>query len=274
MRSSRGADRTISTGSQSPTPGIRQPSSSTVEQSGRQAARCLPPRVSLLVSFLFFIAFLVNGPAVTAQAMDGTAGAPSEADAKTAEQSARLAGTNAEQDNENFLTKNLRQRIYLGAYSSYFDDNIRLMQVGYDCALQLIDLTPDFNLLDFALGLDALVAFDDRGGPDQGRPINARITPGIELNWSLRIYVLPLGSIGSRLFLEGAGMTLIAYARPYPDNGTYLNIGSHVGLGIDYPLSTGKGYTTLRLFHSSNGKPYEENPALNAIGIMTGIQLK
>jgi hypothetical protein len=106
------------------------------------------------------------------------------------------------------------------------------------------------------------------------RPINARITPGFELNWSLRLYIIPIPQINSRIFLEGLGISLIIYTREYPDNGTFVNIGSHVGLGIEYPINNFKAYTTLRLFHSSNGKPYENNPALNAVGIITGIQFK
>ncbi len=236
----------------------------TLQADGRGSARLhstapatrQPAKVFLLVNSLVFIAFLANGQPVFM------------------EQNGKPAEPGAAQNEENFFTRNFRQRIYLGAYSSYFDDNIRLMQVGYDCVLQLLSITPDFNLLDFGLGLDALVAFDNHGGPDQGRPISARITPGIELNWSVRIYVLPLSRIESRVFLEGSGITFIAYAREYPDNGTYLNLGTHVGLGIEYPLNTCKGYTSLRLFHSSNGKPYSENPALNAVGIMTGMQFK
>jgi hypothetical protein len=64
----------------------------------------------------------------------------------------------------------------------------------------------------------------------------------------------------------------VAYAREYPDNGTRANIGSRVGLGMEYPVNNHKAHTTLRLFHSSNGKSYENNPALNAVGILMGIQ--
>ena len=187
-----------------------------------------------------------------------------------------LAQENAEQ---NFFQRNLNHKVYLGFYSSYFDDNIRLLQAGYDCVLNLIHITPNFNLIDFGIGLNILMAFDQVNNSEKDnfgniRPINARITPGFELNWSLRLYIIPIPKINSRIFLEGLGISLVIYTREYPDNGTFVNIGSHVGLGIEYPINNFKAYTTLRLFHSSNGKPYDNNPALNAVGIITGIQFK
>lgn len=173
-----------------------------------------------------------------------------------------------------FLVGNFNNRIYLGEYASYFDDNIRLMQIGYDYILQLIQITPNYNLFDFGLGLNGLLAFDNRGGVKNDRLINARITPGFELNWSLRMYVLPIPKIKSRIYMEGLGMSLVAYSREYPDNGTKVNIGSHVGIGMEFPIDNYKIYTTLRLFHSSNGRGYSNNPALNAIGIIIGNQFK
>jgi hypothetical protein len=167
---------------------------------------------------------------------------------------------------------NLNQRVYLGSYSSYFSDNIRLMQVGYDLVLPFIMLSPSYNLLDFGIGADALMAFDDRGGVSGGRPVNARMTPGLELNWSLRIYVIPLRSIQSRIFLEGQGDNLVVYSRKYPDAGTNLNIGSNASIGLEFPVSGMKAFCLLRLFHTSNGRKYENNPALNAVGMVAGFQ--
>jgi hypothetical protein len=171
-----------------------------------------------------------------------------------------------------FLARNSEQRIYVGGYSSYFGDDIRLMQLGYDVALRLVHLGQDFNLLDVGLGIEGLAAFDDRGGSGNGRPVNARITPGFELNWSARLYLLPLKRARSRLFVEGLGITLVTYARPYPDGGTHVNIGSHAGVGIATRIDDREIYATLRLYHSSNGKAFESNPALNAIGVVLGVQ--
>jgi hypothetical protein len=182
---------------------------------------------------------------------------------------------------QNFFQRNLNHRVYLGLYSSYFDDNIKLLQGGYDCVLNLIHITPDFNLIDFGIGLNMLLAFDqvnesqrDIFGND--RPSNMRITPGIELKWTLRLYVIPIPKIDSRIYidLEGLCNGLIVYFREFPDNGTHFNLGSHLGLGIEYPIGNFKAYTTLRMFHSSNGKSFENNPAVNAVGIMMGLQFK
>ena len=59
----------------------------------------------------------------------------------------------AQENNEqNWFQQHYNNRIYLGYYSSYFDDNIQLLQAGYDAVLSLINITPKFNLLD--VGLD------------------------------------------------------------------------------------------------------------------------
>jgi hypothetical protein len=52
----------------------------------------------------------------------------------------------------NFFQRHFNNRIYLGYYSSYFDDNIQLLQGGYDAMLKLVDITPNFNLLDVGIG--------------------------------------------------------------------------------------------------------------------------
>jgi hypothetical protein len=47
---------------------------------------------------------------------------------------------------------------------------------------------------------------------------------------------------------------------------------------MEYPIKNGKAnaraYTALRWFHASNGKTYENNPALNTVGILMGVQFK
>lgn len=41
---------------------------------------------------------------------------------------------------------------------------------------------------------------------------------------------------------------------------------------MEYPINNYKAYTVLRRFNSSNGKSYENNPALNTVGIVMGLQ--
>jgi len=185
--------------------------------------------------------------------------------------------TNAQQsgdgDKQYYFERNSYKRIHLGKFNSYFDDNIGVLTAGFDYGLKLIRIKPDFNLIDFGLGTNILFGFDEKHDPSKDRPNYARIVPGFEVNWNLRLYILPIQSIKTRLFLEGMGMTFVYYTKPYPDNGTNINIGSHVGMGMDYQINDAlKGYTTLRLFHTSNGKEFEKNPALNAIGIVMGLQ--
>jgi hypothetical protein len=168
----------------------------------------------------------------------------------------------------------LEHRVYVGEYSSYFTDDIRFMQLGYECSYPLFQLAQNYHIADIGLGLDALCAFDGLGGLGNGRPVNARITPGGELNWCLRLYTPPIGKSGVELYLEGLGMTGVVYLRPYPEGGTNFNIGSHVGIGVEYPIGESRAFVSARLFHSSNGTAYATNPALNAIGLVAGVDFK
>lgn len=171
--------------------------------------------------------------------------------------------------------RHFEQRIYWASYKSYFADNIGIAQCGYDGIFKLWQLTPDFNLVDVGLGADALLGFDERIDSTRSRPKYARIVPGIEVNWSIRIYLIPIRRIRARIYAEGIGMSFVCYAKEYPDKGTKINIGSHLGLGMDYKInSVLRGFTSLRIFHTSNGMEYPKNPALNAIGIVTGIQFR
>jgi len=180
---------------------------------------------------------------------------------------------------DNYLQKNFNNRIHFGYYSSYFDDNIQLLQCGYDAVLKLIYINPHYNLFDFGLGLNGLLAYDmikeiQKDNLGNERPKNGRMTLGFELNWNIRFYVLPITKINSRIFIEGCGMSLVVYSREFPENGTYVNIGTNLGLGMEYPISKYKAYTVLKWFHSSNGKSYENNPALNTVGMVMGLQFK
>lgn len=142
---------------------------------------------------------------------------------------------------------------------------------------KLVSFTPEYNLLDLGLGINALFGFNqvyeeqtDNFG--HVRPDHTQITPGFEVNWNARLYAPPLPGVHARIFIEGIGMSLVVYVHAYPEGGTNINIGSHAGIGIEYPVKNGEAYTAIRLFHSSNGRDYENNPALNAAGIVCGIQ--
>ena len=188
-----------------------------------------------------------------------------------------INGYSQDNNEENFFQRHFSNRIYLGHYSSYFDDNIQLLQGGYDAVLRLINITPNFNLMDVGIGLNGLLAFDmvnevqkDNFGNE--RPKNGRMTMGFELNWNVRIYIIPIQKINSRIFIDGCGMSLVVYSREFPETGTHVNIGTNVGLGMEYLINNYKGYTILKWFHTSNGKIYENNPALNTVGIIMGLQ--
>ena len=71
-----------------------------------------------------------------------------------------IPGFSQETAEENFFNRNFYNKVYFGYYSSYFDDNIQVLQCGYEAALKLIHFTPNFNLLDFGIGLNGLLAYD------------------------------------------------------------------------------------------------------------------
>jgi hypothetical protein len=190
---------------------------------------------------------------------------------------------------QSWFQRHYANKIHLGYYSSYYTDNIYMAQAGYEAALKLIDITPTFNLIDVGIGLNALIMYDmviekqtDHWG--HTRYYNGRSTYGFELNWNVRLFCIPITKINARVYIEGCGMSLVVYSQKFPDTrtifkddgavGTVVNIGTYIGLGMDYPLGGNnlKGYTTLRWYHTSNGKVYEHNPGFTAIGIVTGLQ--
>jgi len=173
----------------------------------------------------------------------------------------------------NYFKENSYKRIHLGRFSTYFGKKIALFTGGFDYGVKLIKIKPDFKLIDLSLGSNFILAFDGMYNSSRARPNYTRIVPGIELNWNLRLYFLRIQSINTQLYLEGLGMTFVYYAIPYPDKGTKINIGSHVGIGMDYQINSKlRGFKSLRLFHTSNGKDFDQNPTINAIGVVMGIQ--
>ena len=182
-----------------------------------------------------------------------------------------------ENQESNWFSRHFSNKIFLGYYSSYFDDNIRMLQGGYEAALKLINITSNYNLLDVGIGLSGLLAYDfvnenqkDNFGHD--RPKNGRTTPGFELNWNVRLFAIPLLKINSCVYIEGCGMSLVVYSIEFPDTGTFVNIGTYLGMGLEFPLNNCKGYATLRWYHTSNGREYHNNPAFNSVGLIIGLQ--
>jgi hypothetical protein len=184
---------------------------------------------------------------------------------------------NAQENNEgNYFQNNFQQRIILGLYDSYYADNIGFVRGGYEAVLELIHITPEYNLIDFGFGLNALMAFDNRGGTAGDRPFTPRFTIGFDLYYAFRIYS-PLIKNRIRVFLEPFDIGLVIFTRPYPETvdatGTYINVSGQYSLGVEYKINQDiKGFMMLQLFHASNAKEYINNPALEGIGILMGLQ--
>jgi hypothetical protein len=158
------------------------------------------------------------------------------------------------------------QRVTIGNYDSFKEDDIGIIEACYDFIINFPYITPKYNILDFGIGLSGLFAFDKLDNPRQ--PVL-----GLGLNGSMRIYTPALRK--TRIFLEGV-MSLVTYTKKFPENGTILNGGWHLGGGIEYNTENStKLFAKILWFHTSNNDVYgrDRNPSLNAVGIATGIQL-
>jgi hypothetical protein len=157
-------------------------------------------------------------------------------------------------------------RVTIGNYNSFWEDDIGIVEAGYDFIFNFPYITPEYNILDFGIGLSGLFAFDKLGNPRQ--PVL-----GLGLNGSMRIYTPALKK--ARIFLEGV-MSLVTYTKEFPKNGTILNGGWHFGGGVEYNTeNTTKLFAKILWFHTSNNDVYgrDRNPSINAVGIAAGIQL-
>jgi hypothetical protein len=193
-----------------------------------------------------------------------------------------ISGVTAQENqgnDANWFQRHFDQRIYLGLYDSFGDEKAVVVQAGYDAVLNLIDITPEWYLLDFSLGLDALIVRDHIqketiDGFGNVRTTENRLIPAFELNWGVRLYFPPIRKIRTSLYLEAVPITLVVYTQPYPDSGTHVNIGTHLGFGIKSQITDDLSiFVTARIFsHTSNGQPEATNPALDMAGLVVGIQ--
>jgi hypothetical protein len=71
-------------------------------------------------------------------------------------------------------------------------------------------------------------------------------------------------------------MSLVTYTKEFPENGTIVNGGWHLGGGIEYNIeSAAKLFAKILWFHTYNNDVYgrNRNPSINAVRIAAGIQL-
>ncbi|HCC36748.1 MAG TPA: hypothetical protein DEQ14_03540 [Treponema sp.] len=166
---------------------------------------------------------------------------------------------------ENSAEIDFGHRMTIGAYYSYTDDNIGIMEPRYDFIVNFPYIAPDYNLFDFGIGLGVIMAFDGKN--------NVRLpTFGFTVNGNMRIYAPSINR--TRFFTEG-GMSFVFFTRNYPENGTKLNGALHAGGGIEHKLEDStRIFATMDWFHISNNDVYgrERNPGINAIGMRFGIQ--
>jgi hypothetical protein len=157
-------------------------------------------------------------------------------------------------------------RVTIGNYNSFWEEDIGIIETGYDFIINFPYITSEYNILDFGIGISGLFAFDKLGNPRQ--PVL-----GLGLNGSMRTYTPALRK--TRIFLEGV-MSLVAYTKEFPENGTNMNGGWHLGGGIEYNIDdAAKLFAKILWFHTSNNDicGRERNPSLNAVGIAAGVQL-
>ena len=157
-------------------------------------------------------------------------------------------------------------RVAIGNYNSFWEDDIGIIEAGYEFVFNFPYITPEYNILDYGIGISGLFAFDKLDNPRQ--PVL-----GIGLNGSIRLYTPALRK--TRIFLESV-MSLVLYTKEFPMNGTIVNGGWHLGGGIEYNIeNTTKLFAKILWFHTSNNDIYgrERNPSINAVGIAAGVQV-
>jgi len=157
-------------------------------------------------------------------------------------------------------------RVTIGNYNSFWEDDIGIIEVGYDFILNFPYITQEYNILDYGIGLSGLFAFDKLGNPRQ--PVL-----GLGLNGSMRLYTPALRK--TRIFIEGV-MSIVLYTKEFPTNGTIVNGGWHLGGGIEYNIENNtKLFAKILWFHTSNNDIYgrDRNPSINAVGIAVGVQV-
>ena len=156
-------------------------------------------------------------------------------------------------------------RMTIGNYNSYWNDNIGILEAGYDFILNILYVNSNYNIFDFGIGLSGLFAFNNIGNPRY--PVF-----GLGINGSMRLYSPIIRK--TRLFLEGI-MSLVIYSEDYPQNGSMVNGGWHLGGGMEYNIeNTTKLFAKILWFHTSNNDVYgrDRNPSINAVGIAIGVQ--
>jgi len=178
-----------------------------------------------------------------------------------------LIGFSPLNSQENKKLLDFGHRITIGHYDSYTNDNIGIAEAGYDFILNFPYIKPNYNLMDLGIGLSGLFAFDSMGNIRE--PVL-----GLGVNGSMRVYTPSLRQI--QMFLE-AVMSLVLYSKDYPENGTMLNGGWHLGGGLEYDLeNNSKLFAAIKWFHTSNNDIYgrERNPSINALGLGLGVCFK
>ena len=162
---------------------------------------------------------------------------------------------------------NFGHKLTIGNYNSYTNDNIGIIEAGYDFVLNFPYLNENYNLMDYGIGLSGLFAFD--GTENLRSPVL-----GLGVNGGMRLFSQYFWK--TRVFLEGI-MSLVIYSKEYPENGTIVNGGWHLGGGLEYSINGDTNiFMAIRWFHTSNNDIYgrDRNPSINAVGIGIGLILK
>lgn len=157
-------------------------------------------------------------------------------------------------------------RFTIGNFNSYWNDDIGILEAGYDFVIPLLKINPEYNIFYLGIGPSCLFAFDSTQDPREP-------TVGFSLNANSRIYTPDIKN--NSFFLEEV-ISFVVYTNEYPSNGTMINGGWHLGGGWEYKTSNNsKIFSSIMWFHTSNNDIYgrDRNPSVNSIGFSTGIQL-
>ena len=157
------------------------------------------------------------------------------------------------------------QTFHMGAYASFDEMDIVIMDLHYGILLKLIRIANLYYLFDMSFESNLIIPF----GTKNDLP-SLNIGFGI-INYYLRIFLFPIYNVS--IFIEG-GWGIVGYVNPYPENGTNFNGARQVGGGFKWRINDNDTFVlTVRWYHTSNNDVYgrEHNPGVDTIGITAGF---
>ncbi len=160
--------------------------------------------------------------------------------------------------------ENMKQIYQFGNYHSFDSLNTSILDIRYGVSFEFFYINKKFHLIETLFDVNCVLAFKESREPF------VEIVPGFGLNALVRINLIPI--LNDLVFIEG-GYGLIAFAKPHPDDGTYINGVRNLGIGYNIKNNY---FLVCRWYHNSNADiaGRNKNPGLDTIGFSFGVSFQ